>query len=625
MLTNDTPIVTPEDDRFGINPFAQALARAISGMPAPNGVVIAVNGPWGCGKSSALNLILFHLKELIEREKLKVVRFSPWWLSGTEAITAAFFGDLEAAIGRSVGRQALDALQKVTRRMLRFGKVAGTAAEMYAPGAGTAVGSVTSAVESLLPEDEDITTQHQKISELLDKVDRRFLVVVDDIDRLSPDEAIQVFKLVKSVGQLPNVLYILVFDRALAEKVIAERYPSEGPHYLEKIVQAAFEVPAVSLEDLRQAFLAEVDATCAAKQGEDPVRVMNIMLGLVAPLLKSPRDLKRLIGMLQVTWPAVSSEVDRADFIAMEALRLFRPGLYTVIRANPEHLTGGAASSANRPARDLASEYDNLLLGDVGEEERPQMRLALRRLFPRLESVWNNTHYTSDSDWRRQRLVCTAEHFPTYFRFALSRGLLPAKSISELVKRADDREFIQSTLRTALGEKLKSGRSRASAYLEELRLHALEVAEDHIGFLVSALFEIGDELDVKSDEGRGMYSLVDNNLRLHWLMNSLVRERLAQPARVPMLRAAMRSASLHWFCAFAERCHGEHHPAQHQHSTPEDDRYVDEKTADEFIRIALRRLRGAAKDGSIIQQRRLVSMLYEWARFAPKGIKEVRH
>jgi predicted KAP-like P-loop ATPase len=624
MLTNDTPIATPEDDRFGINPFAQALAKAISDMPAPKGAVIAVNGQWESGKSSALNLILFHLSPLIEREKLKVIRFSPWWLSGTEAITAAFFSDLEAAIGRSMGRQALDALQKVTKRVLRFGKVAGTAAEMYVPGAGMAVEGVTKGVESLLPDDEDIATQHQKIAELLEKADRRFLVVVDDIDRLAPDEAVQVFKLVKSVGQLPNVLYILVFDRELAEKVITEKYPSEGPHYLEKIIQAAFEVPAVSAEDRREAFLAEVNATCPVKDGEDPVRVMNIILGLVTPLLKSPRDLKRLIGMLQVTWPAVSEEVDRADFIAMETLRLFKPSIYTAIRANPERLTGGAVSSANRPVRDLASEYDDLLLGGITEDERPEMRLALRRLFPRLESVWANTHYTSESSWRRQRLVCSAEHFPTYFRFALSEELLPAKNISELVSRANDRTFIQTTLRAALGEKLKSGRTRASVYLEELTLHAPDMAEDHIGPLVSALFEIGDELDVQSDEGRGFGNLANNNLRLHWLLNALVRERLPQAARVPVLRAAMRSASLHWFCSFAERCHREHHPAQHQRFTPEDERYVDEKTANEFIKTALRRLRAAARDGSIAQQRKMVSMLYEWVRLAPNGIKEVR-
>src|SRR5215469_14011772 len=160
MLTNDTPISTPEDDQFGVDPFAQALARAISGMPAPNGVVVAINGPWGCGKSSVLNLVLFHLNDLVKKEQIKVIRFSPWWLSGTDEITAAFFADLEAAIGRSIGRQALRALQKVTRRVLRFGNSAGSAADLYAPGAGKFVEGATEAVESLLPDEDDIATLH---------------------------------------------------------------------------------------------------------------------------------------------------------------------------------------------------------------------------------------------------------------------------------------------------------------------------------------------------------------------------------------------------------------------------------------------------------------------------------
>jgi len=67
-----------------------------------------------------------------------------------------------------------------------------------------------------------------------------------------------------------------------------------------------------------------------------------------------------------------------------------------------------------------------------------------------------------------------------------------------------------------------------------------------------------------------------------------------------------------------------HHPAQHQRFKPEDERYVDEKTANEFIKTALRRLRAAARDGSLTHQRKMVSMLYEWVRLAPNGIKEVR-
>ncbi len=29
--------------------------------------------------------------------------------------------------------------------------------------------------------------------------------------------------------------YLLVFDRRLAEEIVSEHYPSEGPHYLERI------------------------------------------------------------------------------------------------------------------------------------------------------------------------------------------------------------------------------------------------------------------------------------------------------------------------------------------------------------------------------------------------------
>ncbi|MGB8873870.1 MAG: P-loop NTPase fold protein, partial [Desulfobaccales bacterium] len=54
---NDAPILTPEDDRFGINQFAQALAQSFRKIESPIGATIALSGRWGSGKSSAANLI----------------------------------------------------------------------------------------------------------------------------------------------------------------------------------------------------------------------------------------------------------------------------------------------------------------------------------------------------------------------------------------------------------------------------------------------------------------------------------------------------------------------------------------------------------------------------------------
>jgi hypothetical protein len=55
---NDKPITAPSEDRYGIDPFAKALASSIRKLAAPEGTVIALNGPFGSGKSSAVNLVL---------------------------------------------------------------------------------------------------------------------------------------------------------------------------------------------------------------------------------------------------------------------------------------------------------------------------------------------------------------------------------------------------------------------------------------------------------------------------------------------------------------------------------------------------------------------------------------
>ena len=62
---NDQPIETPAEDRFGVDPFAHALAASILKMQSPRGSVIGLNGPWGSGKSSAVNLCRHHLDRLM--------------------------------------------------------------------------------------------------------------------------------------------------------------------------------------------------------------------------------------------------------------------------------------------------------------------------------------------------------------------------------------------------------------------------------------------------------------------------------------------------------------------------------------------------------------------------------
>jgi ABC-type dipeptide/oligopeptide/nickel transport system ATPase component len=102
---NDKPISQPTEDRFGIDPFAKTLASSIRNLSAPEGTVLALNGTWGSGKSSAVNLILHHLKEAVDADEIRIINFNCWWFRGEEALALAFFRELYAGLGPTLGER----------------------------------------------------------------------------------------------------------------------------------------------------------------------------------------------------------------------------------------------------------------------------------------------------------------------------------------------------------------------------------------------------------------------------------------------------------------------------------------------------------------------------------------
>jgi predicted KAP-like P-loop ATPase len=286
LLYNDQPIELPSEDRFGVDPFARALAASIRKMQSPQGAVIGLNGPWGSGKSSAVNLCKHHLADAVKADDLVVIDFACWWFRGEDALALAFFRELYAGLGPSLSDKVRKKLPKLGARLLRAGALVGKVAE--AAGAVIASGIAEKGMEwlaGMIEQDESVETLHAELSKALREQRKRFLIVIDDIDRLAPDEALLIFRLVKSVGRLPNVMYLLVYDRPLAEKIVSERYPSEGPHYLEKIVQAAFELPDPSALDVQQHLLSLIESICGAPAEAELVRFMNIFYEGISPAM----------------------------------------------------------------------------------------------------------------------------------------------------------------------------------------------------------------------------------------------------------------------------------------------------------------------------------------------------
>ena len=450
---NDKPIKSPREDKFGFKSLAKAIADSISKMKSPEGTVIAINGPWGSGKSSLINLVRHHLSKSRKKDHLKIVDFKCWWFRGQEALTIAFFQELCSAM-ESSGEAARKAVSKIGAQLLREASpLAGAILNVAGgPGAGEIVSKLMNSIGDFIEQDETVEKLHKELSDALcEDPRRRYLIIIDDIDRLSPDEAMLIFRLVKTVGGLPNVMYLLAYDRQVAEKIITQHYHSEeGNHYLEKIVQASFDLPMPSRAMLEKEFFTRLDDIIKEKEFGDADYLRNLFDEIIAPEIKTPRDLIRILNPLKVTWPTVKGEVDAAEFLCLETLRIRRPKLYATLRSNKILLTGRASenisfSAIGRLNEKLSSEHCNkIFLEPEPESEHERLRDGLTRLFPDLTGAWTDVqHIVLHPDRDKQRRVCSPRHFDTYFRFSPSEDQISLQEIETLIQKADDFEYIR--------------------------------------------------------------------------------------------------------------------------------------------------------------------------------------
>lgn len=499
-LSADRPSTDPKEDLFGHAPFAKSLADSICRYPGNDGLVLALYGPWGSGKSTVLGYVNHYLEQQPEDNRPVVVTFNPWWFSGQENLARAFLGQLQAVLPtksekfKKLGDLLGDFAEGVGGLIDLSGMTGGAAGKL-----GKLIGMVTKR------KPKDVPALKSEISKILKEAKKRVLIVIDDIDRLTPDETRQLFTVIKALADFPNVVYLLAFDHEVAAQAIEQQSGLPGARYLEKIIQVPFELPPIDRVALRAALFQRLGEAL----GDIPERTFdqsywtNVYHDGIDALIQVPRDVVRFTNTLAVTYPAVRGEVNAVDFIALEALRVFMPSLYDLIRSNPDKFSGhtreihGAGAERNKAAFHYG--WRNALPENIRENAQS----LVERLFPKT----NNSIYGSDwlSEWRRDLRACHPDIFPIYFRLTVPQGNIRRSEMTALLALAGSPIEFGQALIHAKAERRPDGLSKARALLERLMDHVKhDIADEHIPTVIQALFNVGDELIDPADE-RGMF------------------------------------------------------------------------------------------------------------------------
>ncbi len=418
-LSADRPICTLQEDLLERGDFAISLANAICRWSNPDSLVLAVYGPWGHGKTSLKNLVLSLLKNADDSPS--IVEFNPWNWTGEDRILEAFFEEVGLAIGETnkspdsqelalkwkkyatrlaLGGSALEHLRTVTDIVgiplvpLILGSLS------QAAKSGAAIGEQASVAHSVTDDihDETLEGLKQSLHQALLKLDRRVLIVMDDIDRLTKEEIRLLFRIIKCNADFPNVIYFLFFEREVVESALSGLTGSDGRSYMEKIVQAGFDLPQVQQSDIEHVLFSGLDALLkydGIDERFDADRWRALYREALRPFFQSLRNVRRFLSAfsfeLGLFFKDGTLDINFIDLIGQEVLRVFEPDVYTtmagakeiLIQARHSHLFGRVDNA------DTVREFESIL-AKARPEHRDAVSSIIAQLFPKIEWALNN-------------------------------------------------------------------------------------------------------------------------------------------------------------------------------------------------------------------------------------------
>lgn len=450
-LTADRPIITAEEDLFNRQTYVHSLADALCHADAEHGLVVGINGPWGSGKTSLKNLLI---EEMITTQsqgsEAHFIEFEPWMFSGSGRPVSLMFSQIAQDLHPKVEqakRRATKAVSAVTRHE---SAIIATSEYIPVPGAATITKATLKAFngmsEALNPGNHDIdklAQRREKLKKNLSKSDSRIIVFIDDLDRLMDDEVIDMLRAVKAVGDLPNMTYVLLYDRDALTESLDKTCHGKGDEFLEKIIQVPIGMPEPP-RDIIQKIIREKISSLPGIQNNEYYLYTKAYAACVQPFLKTPRDANRFYNEFRLRYTTMRDDVEVADLLAITSLHVFRPDLHRWIFNHKNLLCNPVASRVYFQGREDLERHRAQQLKNALTEFDQENQNMLSSLFPFVEAAlqddWSRASVRGDEP---ERPLSSKEHFDSYFRLSLDEGILHESQYKQflLTDPLDDSEL----------------------------------------------------------------------------------------------------------------------------------------------------------------------------------------
>ncbi|MDF9827031.1 putative KAP-like P-loop ATPase [Ereboglobus sp. PH5-10] len=464
---SDRPIESAGQDLLGRETFARAIADRIAAWPGTESLVVSLYGEWGAGKSSVKNMMRESLAQQADKKKIpEIIEFNPWQFSGSNQLCSEFFSVIAEKIeslsikskvkSKSAVKKSAERLRKYGNKLSFAGQLltaVGSAASLFVPPAGIAIagagaaanaaGGLARAGHEELASEETLHEIKKLLHEDFCNLPSKILVIIDDIDRLTSDEICLLFRLIKANTDFPNIVFLILAQRKYVENALDEITHSRGSEFLEKIVQAPFNIPEPAPNKVSNITFDRIKAifsTHAPDTDWADAYWLKIWRKSLRLYFTNLRETYRYLNALLFSADAFKARgafgVNPFDLVALEAIRMFEPGLYDIMPNYMSALTGHGAYDLmhlyfDKP--DKRNEETRDILGKACDEKtRSRAINLLCDIFPPLQGASRNL------EWGREKRAVSDMFFNNYFALALSPGQISETDIVDFFSFTGD-------------------------------------------------------------------------------------------------------------------------------------------------------------------------------------------
>ena len=254
----DVPRKHTQEDLFGIQVYQDALIEYIKLTDTP--ITIALQGEWGSGKTSLMNLLRYNLCELDEAPYFPIW-INTWQYSLMKTPAQAIISILEGIINQigalNPNEQKWAESKKKIGGLFKKMAIAGTKAAVGAVGIDS--GLVDEVLDCGDSATSDIMQLKEEIAKLIadalekDSSKQGFTFYIDDLDRIDPPVAVEILELLKNIFDLEKCVFVLAIDYDVVIKGLKPKFGEltdanerEFRSFFDKIIQLPFSMPVAS-------------------------------------------------------------------------------------------------------------------------------------------------------------------------------------------------------------------------------------------------------------------------------------------------------------------------------------------------------------------------------------------